>query len=272
MPTIGTRPWYKDWFSSPFYHKLYFERDEEEAKNFIYKLIAFIQPQPGCRMLDAACGRGRYTRILAEAGFDVTGFDLSFESIKHAKQFQSPNLEFYQHDMRFLFRTNYYDCVFNFFTSFGYFATRREHDDAIRSFAAALKPEGLLVIDYLNVHWAEDHLVHQETKNISGTVFDINRWGDETHFYKKIVISDLSLPAPEEHTERVAKFSLGDFTDMLAFQNLQIVEVFGDYRLIPYDDRKTPRMIIVAKKKGDERLSEQDKRLYSDGRSTDALT
>jgi hypothetical protein len=46
----------------------------------------------------------------------------------------------------------------------------------------------------------------------------------------------------------VAKFSLGDFTDMLSFQKMQVTEVFGDYNLSAYDVRKTPRMIIVAKK------------------------
>ena len=48
--------------------------------------------------------------------------------------------------------------------------------------------------------------------------------------------------------EKVAKLSLGDFTDMLSFQNLQVVEVFGDYELNAYDVRKTPRMIVVARK------------------------
>jgi hypothetical protein len=46
----------------------------------------------------------------------------------------------------------------------------------------------------------------------------------------------------------VAKFSLGDFTDMLSFQKMQITEVFGDYDLNPYDVRKSPRMILLEKK------------------------
>src|SRR5437867_8662867 len=113
MPTIGTRPWYKDWFNSPFYHKLYFERDEAEAKRFIQRLMEFLQPKAGSRMLDAACGRGRHSRLLAEMNFDVTGIDLSMKNIEHAKQFEKDNLQFYQHDIRLFFRTNYFDYVFN---------------------------------------------------------------------------------------------------------------------------------------------------------------
>lgn len=271
MTRVNAKEWYRDWFSSPFYHRLYFERNEEEAKTFIHKLVHFLQPQPGSRMLDVACGRGRHSCILAKMGFDVTGFDLSFESIENAKQFEKDNLTFYQHDMRYPFWINYFNYAFNFFTSFGYFATRREHDDAIRTIASSLKPGGIFVIDYLNFHYVEEHLVHNELKNVAGTSFEIHRWDDDTHFYKKIIITDATLSIPEEHTERVAKFSLGDFTDMLSFQNMQVIEVFGDYNLDPYDVRKTPRMIIVARKK-ESNHSGEDKRLYSDGRRTDALT
>ncbi|MBI1692779.1 MAG: hypothetical protein FYV88_5020, partial [Bacteroidetes bacterium] len=35
------------------------------------------------------------------------------------------------------FWINYFDYAFNFFTSFGYFRTRREHDNAIRSLAGS---------------------------------------------------------------------------------------------------------------------------------------
>ena len=270
MTRVVRKEWFRDWFSSPFYHRLYFERDEREAEEFIHKLVHFLQASPGSRIVDIACGRGRHSCILAKMGFDVTGFDLSFESIDYANQFGSDNLNFYQHDMRYPFWVNYFDYAFNFFTSFGYFATRREHDDAMRTIATCLKPGGIFVIDYLNTHYVEDHLVHNELKNVAGTSYQIHRWDDETHFYKKIIITDASLIVPEEHTEKVAKFSPGDFTDMLSYQNMQILEVFGDRYLNPYDVRKTPRLIIVAKKK-ESNHSGEEKRLYSDGRKTDAL-
>jgi len=250
MASLSTRAWYKDWFNSPFYHKLYFERDEKEAAAFIQKLIHFLQPPPGSLMLDVACGRGRHSLLLAKMGFDVTGIDLSFDSIHYAKQFEKDNLQFFQHDMRLPFRVNYFDHAFNFFTSFGYFATRREHDDAMRTIAGSLKPGGIFVIDYLNVHYAEDHLVHHELKNVTGTSYEIHRWDDEHFFYKKITVNDATLTTPEEYTEKVAKFSLGDLTDMLSFQNMQAIEVFGDYNLDPYDVRRTPRLIMIARKKG----------------------
>jgi SAM-dependent methyltransferase len=269
--TMSDNPWYKVWFNSPFYHKLYFERDDKEAENFIDQLIRYLNPAAASRMLDTACGKGRHSKKLASHGFIVTGIDISPDSIAFASQFENDNLSFFEHDMRLPFWGNYFDYIFNFFTSFGYFRTRREHDDAIRTLASGLKPGGTFVIDYLNTHYAEQHLVHNEIKKTGNTSYEIRRWDDDTHFYKRILITDPLLITPLEYTEKIAKFSLGDFTDMLSYQGLQIQEVFGDYDLTGYDINKTPRLIILAQKKIKE-PADKDKRLYSDGRKTDALT
>jgi len=222
-------------------------------------------------MLDIACGKGRHSKILATLGFDVTGIDISPDSIEWAKQMENERIHFFIHDMRLPFWGNYFDYAFNFFTSFGYFKTRREHDDTIRTIASGLKPGGIFVIDYLNAHYAEEHLVYNEIKPIGNTSYEIHRWDDDTHFYKKITVTDASLHSPIEYTEKVAKFSLGDFTDMLSYQGLQVQEVFGDYHFGNYDVRKTPRLIIIAQKMINE-PKDKEKRLYSDGRRTDALT
>jgi len=268
---MAEQGWYKDWFNSSFYHKLYFERDEKEADAFINKLVSHLQPAPGSHMLDVACGKGRHSKTLSSLGFNVTGIDISVDSIAYAKQFENDNLKFFVHDMRLPAWGNYFDYALNFFTSFGYFKTRREHDDAIRTIVKSLKPGGQFVIDYLNVHYAEEHLIRNEAKQIGETIYDIHRWDDVTHFYKKITVTDPSLANPIEFTEKVAKFSLGDFTDMLAFQGMQVQEVFGDYQFNSYDVRKTPRLILIARK-GTLQKEDKEKRLYSDGRSTDALT
>ena len=245
-----TTPWFKDWFNSPYYHQLYFKRDENEAAAFINKLIDHLQPVPGAQMLDVACGKGRHSIQLAGKGFSVTGIDLSEDSIREAKENETANLQFFVHDMRLPFHINYFDYAFNFFTSFGYFKTRREHDNAIRTIAQSLKANGIFVMDYLNVHYAEDNLVHKSEKQIDEVNYHITKWFDETHFYKKIIVEDDKLEEPLEYTEKVAKFSLGDFTEMFAYQGLQIQEVFGDYFFNDYDVKKSPRLIMIAKKVG----------------------
>jgi SAM-dependent methyltransferase len=253
LPSAGSEVadnWYRDWFDSPYYHKLYFERDEEEAAAFIDRLLSVLKPRPGSRLLDVACGRGRHSRILAQYGYDVTGIDLAAGSIAFARQFENEHLHFYQHDMRQVFYTNYFDIAVNLFTSFGYFRTRRENENTIRSIRTSLRKDGVFVLDYLNVQYVVDHLVRQSVKEIDGVVYHLTRWTDEKHFYKNIRIRDkTSDTLPElEYTERVAKITLGDFRDMFAREGLQIQDIYGNYALEPYDPRHSPRLLLIARR------------------------
>ncbi len=240
--------WFENWFDSPYYHKLYFERDKQEANAFIKKLIDHLQPPVPSRMLDVACGKGRHSRQLASYGHDTTGIDLSEQSIQEALLSANDHLHFYRHDMRLPFWINYFDYAFNFFTSFGYFRTQRENDDSIRTIASSLKKNAVFVMDYLNTHFSEDHLIHSGEKTIDDVQFIITKWFDENFFYKKIEVLDEQFSEPLIFNEKVAKFSLGDFTDMFAYQGLQIKEVFGDYEFNRYDVKKSPRLIMVAQK------------------------
>lgn len=241
-------PWFATWFNSTYYYDLYAHRDEQEATNFIYKLIDFLHPKPNSTMLDVGCGRGRHVKTLANKGFDVTGIDISPDAIAQAMQYENNTMHFFVHDMRLPFWINYFDYVFNFFTSFGYFSTQREHNDAMRSMCQALKQDGYLVIDYLNVQFAEDKLIAKTEQNFNDVHYTIEKSHDKTHFYKTIDINDTKKKLQKRYTEKVAKFFMADFEQMLAHQSLRIAHIFGDYALSAYDAKQSPRMIIIAKK------------------------
>jgi SAM-dependent methyltransferase len=238
--------WFKEWFNSPYYHQLYYERDEKEAALLISHLLGKLQLKPGSRLIDVGCGRGRHARILAGKGYDVTGIDIAPDSIEYAKQFEQERLHFYLHDMRFPCWINYFECAFSFFTSFGFFRTRREHHDAIRTIAQSLRRDGLFVFDYINTVYTEAHLIPDTQKKVGSVVFYLTKWADETHFYKKIRIEDPAAPAPLTFTERIEKFTLHDFTKMFALHGLMIKDVYGDYSLNAYDQDQSPRLLIMA--------------------------
>lgn len=239
--------WYENWFGSPYYRILYQNRDENEAQEFIENLLGNLQPVEGCKMLDIACGEGRFARQLAEHGFDVTGIDISNSSIESAVAFEQENLHFYVQDMRFPFYINYFDFAFNFFTSFGYFKYDRDHRLAAKSFAAALKPGGILVIDYLNHEQVRVNLVPQETIERGSYSFRIHRRLERNHIIKDIDFKDVNKH-PRHFTESVAIFSLVQFTDMFSNAGMELVNTFGDYQLSPYLESVSPRMIMVFKK------------------------
>lgn len=239
--------WFESWFGSPYYTILYQHRDEQEAQAFIEKLLAHLNPPAGCRMVDIACGEGRYAIQLEEHGYDVTGIDLSHLSIEKAKAAESDTLHFYVHDMRFPFYINYFDYAFNFFTSFGYFQHDRDHMMAAKSFAAALKPGGTLVIDYLNSNIVIQKLVAEEKVVRGSYIFNIRRQVAHHHIVKDIRFTDAD--GKERHyTESVAAFSKEDFENMFTKAGLHLQETFGDYQLNPFDATASPRLIMVFKK------------------------
>ncbi|HEY1023193.1 MAG TPA: class I SAM-dependent methyltransferase [Flavisolibacter sp.] len=239
--------WFESWFGSPYYKILYQNRDEMEAQEFVENLLGHLDPLPGSKVADIACGEGRFAIQLAGHGYDVTGIDLSHASIEKAKASEHDKLHFYVHDMRFPFYINYFDYAFNFFTSFGYFAHDRDHLMAAKSFAAGLKKNGLLTIDYLNRDYVLGNLVPEETIQRGSYTFDIKRRLERNHIIKEISFTDADN-RQRHYTESVAAFTLADFVQMFRKAGLTLVGTFGDHQLSSYHPVDSPRMIMIFKK------------------------
>jgi SAM-dependent methyltransferase len=246
---MSKKGWFSDWFNSSYYHALYQHRDDTEALQFIHNLITYLAPKPHATMLDIACGKGRHSKALFDAGFDVTGIDLSPASIEAASTMQTNGLSFSCHDMRETFNANYFDYAFNFFTSFGYFDSHEEHQLAISAMAANLKESGTLVIDYLNVGIVEENSDQEAVSQIDGYIFYTKKWQDDLFLFKEIrVVDATSKEVLGIFEERVRKYGLADFTLFMQRAGLEMIATFGDYQLGSYHMERSDRLIMVAKK------------------------
>lgn len=237
-----TEAWYTSWFNTPYYHLLYKDRDHREAAQFMNTLTSYLNLKENDTILDLACGKGRHAKYLSRKGFDVTGVDLSEESIAYAKQFENSKLHFEIHDMCLPFPQQF-DAVFNLFTSYGYFENDVDNLRTIQAIRAELKPEGYGVIDFLNVKLAIQNLVPSETKKVGNIVFAIEKYVENGFIFKDIRFTDQG----KEYffTERVKALELEDFKAYFKEADVELKAVFGDYHLNEFDENTSERLILI---------------------------
>ena len=238
--------WFEEWFDTKYYHILYKNRDDLEAKQFIFGLMDHLQLKPGMKILDLACGKGRHSKTLNDLGYDVLGVDLSKKSIADAEKSTNSGLSFQVHDMREVIPNHSFDAIFNLFTSFGYFDSAQDNERMCSSISKMLEPGGRLVIDFMNARKVIESLVLREQKTIQGVSFDISRRYDGSHIYKEIRIEDKSNHF--NYTERVQALELADFHILLE-PYFEIDHVFGSLDLKPFEVDESDRLIIIAKRK-----------------------
>ena len=236
---------YNHWFDSPYYHILYENRDHNEAKNFIKKILKYLKLDKGSKILDAACGKGRHSIEIEKQGYKVLGIDLSKNSIKKAKKNENKNLNFLIHDISTPLKTEF-DAVFNLFTSFGYNSNQKDLD-ILHAIEKNLKTGGIGVIDFFNINKVKKDLIENEIIFKKNIKFRIERKIYEDHINKSISFNHKKKQY--NFNEKVNNLSLDNFKNYLSNTNLEIQEVFGDYDLNPFERNNSSRLIIVFKKK-----------------------
>ena len=238
--------WFRTWFDTDYYHLLYLNRDEKEARQFIDALLSFLKPSPGSTFIDIACGKGRHALQLAQSGFDTTGVDLSENSIQIAKESESNKLRFFVHDIRKSFPQPRYDFALNLFTSFGYFDSTIEHETALQNIFNLLNQDGTFVIDYLNTN-----AIRNESNSSNELVYnDIRFITNKSISGKHIIKSIKVIDGKEEHffQEKVMAFGSDELIMLLEKVGFEIKSMHGNYQLDSYDSNQ-PRLIIIAQKK-----------------------
>ncbi len=126
----------------------YSELIEHKAHNAYYDRPNTLKLIPECtnkRILDAACGPGKYAEILMSKGAKVTGFDLTTKMVELAKKRNGNKGHFFVHDLTsplVMFEKESFDIVLC--------ALAMHYVEnwtlTIQEFCRVLKPKGTLVI------------------------------------------------------------------------------------------------------------------------------
>lgn len=242
--TNNTSTWFTSWFDTPFYHILYKDRDDTEAHAFMDTLTDYLNIPEHGTVLDLACGKGRHARYLNKIGYDVTGVDLSENSIAFAKQFENHRLHFDVHNMCKPYHKQF-DAVFNLFTSFGYFEDDADNLKTISAIKTELNEFGFGVIDFMNSEFVIDNLVPEEVKTVDSIDFHLKRYVEEGY-----IVKDITFTTDDKlynFQERVRGFKLADFELLFEQAGVHLLDIFGDYKLRKFNTKTSERLVMIFK-------------------------
>jgi SAM-dependent methyltransferase len=236
--------WFEEWFGDD-YLRIYQHRDESEAERAIELIAAHVRGRDIRAVLDLACGAGRHSQALCDRWWTV-GLDLSAALLRVARR-ESGDAPYVRADMRELpFAAESFDLVVNLFTSFGYFDDDREHARVLACLRTAMRPGGMLVIDFLNAGQVRRNLVPYDERVENGiTIEQIRIISPDNRFVEKTI---RLRERGREYVERVRLLSAGDLERMLKAAGFELAHCFGDYAGSRWSE-DAPRTILFASRK-----------------------
>lgn len=164
-----SRGWWRGYFDDAYFqlHDPLFP--ESESRREVGAMLELLGLPQGARVLDLPCGWGRHTTLLAEAGLDAWGADLSFDLLKRARQREADlaaerdedeaegaastatPIPFVAADLRELpFADASFDAVLNVYTSLGLFLDDDEDLRALVEARRLLRSNGVFLLESMH--------------------------------------------------------------------------------------------------------------------------
>jgi len=244
-----------DWFAREsfwrdFYPSMFPPERFATAEADMVRLLDLVRPA-GRRALDLCCGPGRYTRALADQGFQVTGVDRSRFLLGKARAHLkgcTPVPELVREDMREFQRAGEFDLAINLFTSFGYFADPADDLRVLRNVLASLRPGGVLVMEMMGKERLAAVFQPGSVSELADGTLMVERRAivaDWTRIRNEWIL--IQGETVRRHTFEHTVFSGRELRDLLLAAGFARVELHGDLDGSPYD-RRALRLLAVARK------------------------
>lgn len=251
--------WWQDLFDEKYLRMFAEARPPLRTEQEVEALLALLAQYCGepAQVLDLACGYGRITLPLAQAGHQMTGLDLSgflLGQARAAAQQTHAAIAWQEGDMRTLPAdwSGRFDAVLNLFSAFGYFHEPEDNQQVLAEVARVLRPGGVFILDlaqrdavvhnYRPTDWFEiDDLlvcVSRQFDAITGINTEYWLWQDEQGERQSLYFS-------------VHLYTATELTQMLRAAGLEPVAYFGNLTP-PLDDNPfepfSSRLVIVSRK------------------------
>jgi SAM-dependent methyltransferase len=241
--------WTKEYFDE-FYLKYFLETQREELTieqvNFIEQFI-----KNKVDLLDAGCGVGRHSLLLAERGYRVVGIDSSKLYIDKAFDLKTKrsieSVEFMVGDLRELDFVNRFDAVLSLWSSFGYFDDETNYD-ILERFCNALRPNGVLVVDVENRDYLLKYFIY-ETFNKKDDIFILER--RKFHPITSIITTNryfVGQNIEKEYLRSIRVYTATELSNLFKSLGLKEIRIFGDYNGEKFH-LNSQRIIIIGSKR-----------------------
>ena len=237
-------PWYERAFDAP-YLEVYGHRDAAEAETATTHLLAPLSLE-GRRVLDLACGAGRYSAAVARRGAAVVGLDLS-PALLAAAQRDAPDLLglVRGHMLRLPFAPGCFDLVLCMFTSFGYMESAAADRSVLGEIQRVLRPQGQLVLDLFNATSLRRNLVAETTRRAGPYEVRERRRLDAAG----VVVKEIELRAGgrvHRYRESVRLWPRESLLAALRAAGLEPRQLWGGYDATAYESTTSPRLVVLA--------------------------
>lgn len=248
---VPPKDWWRSYFDASYLDEYSPVFDLVEERLQVARVVELVALAHGSRVLDLACGQGRHAHLLAEAGFDVDGVDLSRDLLKVAKaRGTGPRLRYRRADMRALpaLWRRRFDAVVNLFTSFGFFDDIGDDRRVLRQVARVLKPGGCFVWQGGNRDALTPRFLRgDEWLTANGVRVLQRRSFDPVSGFLTIHSSWTRKRKVEERQHRIRLYSATHLAQLAADEGLRLDAAFDSFHDRPLT-REAHEMLLVFRR------------------------
>jgi SAM-dependent methyltransferase len=174
---------------SSYYDLLYKDKNYGSEAGFVIDLIQ--KECPGAKkILNIGCGTGKHDPWFVEAGFTVTGIDVSAAMLEIAKKSNiGPNYAYLRADARSFRSETAFDAVVSLFHVFSYQTSNSDAIEYLKAMRAAIKTGGIGIFDF----WYAPAVIHQKPeireKRVKSADMEIIRNTKSSIDYRKSIVN-----------------------------------------------------------------------------------
>lgn len=206
-------------------------------------------------VLDAGCGTGFHSLLLAKLGAEVTGVDVSKKMLAkaevHARE-MNLQIRFLQSDFSSLpDRCGLFDAVFCLGNSLAHLLTDEELQSSISAFGRVLQPGGMLFLQTLNY----DRILSQGTRIQSVKERDSTTFVRYYEYQESgIIFHLLTINRSGEglrhslHSVRLRPVLQESFVAMLESHGFCDIRVFGGISMEEFDTNTSHDLVVLARR------------------------